>query len=94
MRSLYQCCGSGTESGSVRIRNFFYALKYHENAFFIVGIVKKVRIRNFLLVKENPDPNPDPKLGRKWDPKKMFRIHNTALYQPSRASLMRPAAAA
>jgi hypothetical protein len=22
----------------------------------------------FLLVKEDPDPNPDPKLGRKWDP--------------------------
>jgi hypothetical protein len=39
-------------------------LKCHENAFFIVGIVKE-RIRNwilnFLLVKEDPDQNPDPK---------------------------------
>jgi hypothetical protein len=30
---------------------------------------------NFLLVKEDPDPNPDPKLGQKWDldqdPKKL-----------------------
>jgi hypothetical protein len=25
-------------------------------------------VRNFLQVKEDPDPNPDPKLGRKWDP--------------------------
>jgi hypothetical protein len=25
-------------------------------------------IRNFLLAKEDPDPNPDLKLGRKWDP--------------------------
>jgi hypothetical protein len=51
---------------------------------FVVGIVKKniygrIRnwIRNFLLVREDPDP----KLGRKWDPnpdpKKKFRMHNT-----------------
>jgi hypothetical protein len=52
-----------------------YALNYHENAFFIVGIVKKRIfrvgsnwIRNCLLVKEDPDPDPDPKLGGKWDP--------------------------
>jgi hypothetical protein len=25
-------------------------------------------ILNFVLVKEDPDPNPDTKLGRKWDP--------------------------
>jgi hypothetical protein len=25
-------------------------------------------IRNFVLVKEDQDPNPDTKLGRKWDP--------------------------
>jgi hypothetical protein len=33
---------------------------------FIVGI--RNWIRNFLLVKENPDQNsdPDPKLGQKW----------------------------
>jgi hypothetical protein len=24
--------------------------------------------RNFLLVKEDLDPYPDPKLGQKWDP--------------------------
>jgi hypothetical protein len=25
-------------------------------------------VRNFLLVKEDPNPDPDPKLGRKRDP--------------------------
>jgi hypothetical protein len=49
------------------------------------NIYSRIRnwIRNFLLpvVKEDPDPNP--KLGQKWDPnpdpdrKKLFRIHNT-----------------
>jgi hypothetical protein len=48
---------------------------------FIVYIVKErifyswIRnwICNFLLVKEDPDKNPDPKpkLGRKWDPEKI-----------------------
>jgi hypothetical protein len=35
------------------------------------NIYSRIRnwIHNFLLVKE--DPNPDPKLGRKWDPKKI-----------------------
>jgi hypothetical protein len=58
-----------------------YALKYHDNAFFYCwhresdNIYGRIRnwIRNFLLVKKDPDP--DPKLGRKWDlnpdPKKM-----------------------
>jgi hypothetical protein len=40
-------------------------------------------IKKTLLVKKDPDPNPGPKLGRKWDPdpdpKKMFRIHNTGV---------------
>jgi hypothetical protein len=50
-----------------------YALKCHENAFLLLALWKKNIysriwnwIRNFLLVKEDPDP--DPKLGRKWDP--------------------------
>jgi hypothetical protein len=54
-------------------------------------------IRNFLLVKEDPDrnPDPDPKLGQKWDrnpdpdPKKIvsdpqhwFQRKSAALYPP------------
>jgi hypothetical protein len=67
-----------------------YAVKCHENDFFLVGIVKERIFRvgsetgdvTFLLVKEDPDPNLNPKLGRKWDPdpKKKFRIHNTAVH--------------
>jgi hypothetical protein len=52
-----------------------YALKGHENFFYCwhcerKNIYSRIRnwIRNFFLVKEDPDLNPDPKLGRKWDP--------------------------
>jgi hypothetical protein len=50
-------------------------VKGQENAFLLLAcerenIYVQIRnwIRNFLLGKEDLDPNPDPKLGRKWDP--------------------------
>jgi hypothetical protein len=59
-----------------RKSNIFFkkdALKCHENVFYYwhcerKNIYSRIRnwIRNFLVVKE--DPNPDPKLRRKWDP--------------------------
>jgi hypothetical protein len=86
--SSLQCCGTGSESGSlgsicfwatwIRIRILLSSSKNNKKKFDSYCFISSF----YLKVRENPDPNPDP-LVRGIDPPKISWIRNTgSLSQP------------